>query len=480
MRPRTGPALAALGALLDRSLEQIAEAAADARTFDRETVRAVADVWDGNTLPLFRAAADPAPRARERRALAVLERMAGFGDRRRAWMVEQAALAGHALEDVLPPAGERGPGRDFAGPVHAPSSDLTAEAAADAAAAYDLASARVRRLAVEGRGSGLVGVLALEVDRAYPTGGAAPTADAWLDVRFEGVGEVVFDSEDAGGARFAAGRNEVVVRLGGRGLVRASAATVWPHDEYWHLSGPGRRARVRVPRLGERTAPDDHPPEGVRLGPAATTAATLLLLAMVGIRTVAAAGEVERIPVQHLCRAFDGAGGDALAAGARPWPWGREAAFRELTQTWVRRGGRVLAPWFASRARRLPEPAGVLARAGAWTCAPEPVREPSAASVTRERARLRLVEHTAARTHSGSVREASLVLHLALPPRSGSADGAPWRMRVLTGADPGRVAFRTEAFRSTGRPALADSGGTGLLTMAGGALTANAGAWSLG
>ncbi|MDX3353750.1 hypothetical protein PV703_10605 [Streptomyces sp. ME01-24h] len=34
-----------LAALLDRSVEQIAEAAADVRQFDREAIRAAADVW---------------------------------------------------------------------------------------------------------------------------------------------------------------------------------------------------------------------------------------------------------------------------------------------------------------------------------------------------------------------------------------------------------------------------------------------------
>ncbi len=62
----------ALGALLDRSLVQIAEAA-DARVFDRETVRTVADVWDNNTFPLFRVAVAGTRRGRERRARASLE-----------------------------------------------------------------------------------------------------------------------------------------------------------------------------------------------------------------------------------------------------------------------------------------------------------------------------------------------------------------------------------------------------------------------
>ncbi|MFE1783069.1 hypothetical protein ACFW9F_10880 [Streptomyces sp. NPDC059506] len=53
MRAASPSSAAVLAALLDRSLVQIADASADARGFDRETVRAVADVWDNNTFPLF-------------------------------------------------------------------------------------------------------------------------------------------------------------------------------------------------------------------------------------------------------------------------------------------------------------------------------------------------------------------------------------------------------------------------------------------
>ncbi|MEV1203325.1 hypothetical protein AB0J07_25375, partial [Microbispora rosea] len=55
---RQGTALGALGSLLDRSLAQIAEASADARTYDRRTIYEVADVWDNNTFPLFHGSPD--------------------------------------------------------------------------------------------------------------------------------------------------------------------------------------------------------------------------------------------------------------------------------------------------------------------------------------------------------------------------------------------------------------------------------------
>ncbi|GAB7184587.1 hypothetical protein ATKI12_4418 [Kitasatospora sp. Ki12] len=85
---RRNSALALLGALLDRSLMQIADAAADARCFDRETIRAAADVWDNNTFPLFRVATAGTRGGRERRATAALEWMADLGEERRAWMTE--------------------------------------------------------------------------------------------------------------------------------------------------------------------------------------------------------------------------------------------------------------------------------------------------------------------------------------------------------------------------------------------------------
>ncbi|MBB5867888.1 hypothetical protein F4553_001267 [Allocatelliglobosispora scoriae] len=39
------------GDLLDRSIEQIAAVAADARDFDAARISRLADIWDNNTLP---------------------------------------------------------------------------------------------------------------------------------------------------------------------------------------------------------------------------------------------------------------------------------------------------------------------------------------------------------------------------------------------------------------------------------------------
>jgi hypothetical protein len=126
-------ALAGLGALLDRSIVQIANAAADARSFDRETIGAVTDVWDNNTFPLFRAATAGTAGERERRALAALRWMAHGGAQRRAWMVEQAAEAGHAIEELLPPLKTAAVGRDYRGMVRTPAMPMTFNVAADMA-----------------------------------------------------------------------------------------------------------------------------------------------------------------------------------------------------------------------------------------------------------------------------------------------------------------------------------------------------------
>ncbi|MEU2655979.1 hypothetical protein ABZ615_11705 [Streptomyces sp. NPDC007325] len=96
MRP--APATSVLAALLDRSLDQMTDAAAGVRLFDREAIRAASDVWDNNLFPLFWAASTSNAGERERRATAAVEWMAGLGERRRVWMTEQAAIAGYDIE----------------------------------------------------------------------------------------------------------------------------------------------------------------------------------------------------------------------------------------------------------------------------------------------------------------------------------------------------------------------------------------------
>jgi hypothetical protein len=89
-------------ALLDGSVAQIGQVSADGRYFDRQAVARIADVWDNNTFPLFGVALCRPLWLRERRARAALAWMADLGPSRRTWMIEQAAVAGHRLEPLLP------------------------------------------------------------------------------------------------------------------------------------------------------------------------------------------------------------------------------------------------------------------------------------------------------------------------------------------------------------------------------------------
>src|SRR4051812_45476817 len=99
----TGSAGEVFAALLDRSFAEIADLSADGRVFDRERVAENADVWDNNTAAFFRVAQTRPRRAREQAARAALVWMAELGPTRRAWMVEQATVAGHRLEPLLGP-----------------------------------------------------------------------------------------------------------------------------------------------------------------------------------------------------------------------------------------------------------------------------------------------------------------------------------------------------------------------------------------
>ncbi|GGM55171.1 hypothetical protein GCM10011608_45040 [Micromonospora sonchi] len=90
-------------ALLDRSVAQIGELAADGRYVDRQAIVRIADAWDNNTFPLFDTALTRPGWWRQRRARAALGRMADLSPDSRAWMIEQAAIAGYRLEPHLPP-----------------------------------------------------------------------------------------------------------------------------------------------------------------------------------------------------------------------------------------------------------------------------------------------------------------------------------------------------------------------------------------
>ncbi|MFC8450115.1 hypothetical protein [Kitasatospora sp. NPDC057223] len=228
-------AVAVLGALLDRTLVQIADASSDARGFDRETIRVAADVWDNNTLPLFRAATAGTQSRRERRARATLEWLASFGEERWTWVRDQASAAGHSLDELLAPPKPYVPGRDFLGQVMAPVMVVTPQITESLAVDYDLPSAAVRHLQVERAGSRLVGHLELAVARSYPVDDVNSPDTATLDIRLRDITEVRFDSHDARGVVLRTEADGVAIDIGTRSTLRAATT-----------------GRARTPRPGAR------------------------------------------------------------------------------------------------------------------------------------------------------------------------------------------------------------------------------------
>ncbi|TLP52404.1 hypothetical protein [Microbispora triticiradicis] len=221
-RSPNGTALGALGSLLDASLLRIAEASADARTYDRRAIYEIADVWDNNTFPLFHAATARTSIGRERRARAALAWMADFGLERRSWMVEQAEAAGRPLEQLLPPpVAEPAHKRNHRGPVTPRYVPLTAEAALGLSTDYDLAAARVRTLLLERAGTRLTGFLVLAAPRRYD-GGPQAVELPELHLRLEDVTDVGFDSGDRMGAALQCGAEEIVLRIGANGRLDAA------------------------------------------------------------------------------------------------------------------------------------------------------------------------------------------------------------------------------------------------------------------
>ena len=480
--PRSS-ALGILGALLDRSLTRIADSAADARRFDRDTIRATADVWDNNTFPLFRAATADTRSARERRALAALEWMAGPGEGRRAWMVEQASAAGHSLNGLLAPAKPCLPARDHLGRVTAPLTALTPQLAESLAADYDLPSAAVRRLRVERAGTRLVGYLELAVTRSYPVDDGSSPETATLGIPLRDITEVRFDSHDSRGAALRPEADRVSIGIGAHGTLRALSADLHPDDRCWHLSLAGRRADATTPPRGTRP---DHaaPPQEGRLGANATAAATLLHRAMLDLRMVRFVERAHRVPVHDFHRAFAGAGEAILAAGAHRLPHRREAAFRRLIETWARRGGPALGDWFATVLPRTTHRPDLLTgrrdQARADPEADAPLRSaPDPATVPDQpQAELRLATYTSAHTRHGTRHNASALVHLAVPPHPDAAEGTegaegtPWRLRALRGAAPARFQLRTEAFQGTSQPRVTgDANAARHFTLHDGALT---------
>ncbi|NEC66019.1 hypothetical protein [Streptomyces sp. SID9727] len=442
------PAMAVLAALLDRSVQQIAEAAADARWYDRETIRAASDVWDNNLFPLFRAAHSARPRTRERRALAALKWMAGISEHRRRWMTEQAGVAGYDIGPLLSMAEPYVPGRDHRGHVMAPlPRAVTVACVEELLPDYDLAAAEVSHLRVERAGADLTALLQLAVPRRFAVEEGGDLAPARLNLALDRVTEAAFDLSDTRGAVLDPRIDGIDVSVGAGGRLRADAAEYWCDDRSWHRSAAGRRADAVTPPRDRRSGRPEPPPSDGKLGAVAYAAAVLLRHVMWEIRSVRYPGEADRVPVSALCRAFEGAGAAVLAAGSAPRA-DREAAFRDLIRVWADRGGPVLARSFAGVLR---SSAG---RDDLIEADEDPVRAPSPLNETPRppeppRAALVMAAWTAARA-PGHPAEAQL--QLALPGRP----SAPWRLRSLSCPTPHAFRLAGAAFQGPG--ALARTG----------------------
>lgn len=481
MRPPTtpAPALAALGALLDRSLVEIADAARDARTYDRETVRAVSDLWDNTTYPLFWAASGRSDRQRDRRARAALTWMVRLRPTRWEWMVEQGTVAGHRIDALVRPAPTRVGQhfRDYRGLVRPSYDRWTPEALTALATDYEQGAATVRHIDLERAGTGLSGYLILDLVRSYDPGDDAPGGPAELHVHLYEVTEVDVDTDAAPGARLASTSDGFAIALGAGGALRAREASLHLRDSHWHLSGAGRRADALVPpRQGVTRL--HRPPRRGELEGSVLGAANFLSRAVLLIRSVRYPSDIEHFPVVACCRALEGAGRDILAAGALPRRR-REAAFRSLTATWLRRGGTELAPHWKRLLRDDPNAEELARGAREDLGGPEaaaPVPGAGQAPLCPEHAQLRMVSYTAEHTDRGSRREAAALAHLALPAED---EGAPWRMRVLRASGPGRLRARTEAFDGAGGVGVdTERNGRQTLVTGGDALTLDAASWS--
>ncbi|MEW1863265.1 hypothetical protein AB0399_23360 [Streptomyces sp. NPDC088194] len=452
--PRGGAsAMPVLVALLDRSVEQIAQAAADVRWFDREAICAAADVWDNNVQPLFWAVCTSSAAERERRARKVLEWMAALGERRRAWMTERAAVAGYAPESFLAPAAPDLPGRDSLGHVRAPQCRLTPQYVEDLVADYALATASVRHLRFERAGTRLTAFLRLAADRRFSTGESAPASPALVDLRLEGVTDAVFDFCDPRGVVVDAGRSQIAISLGTGDRIRAQAGECRVDDGSWHQSAAGRRADALTP---PRTAELGRlrPPQAGGLGTDAGAAALLLQGIMLELRSVRYAKRADHVPVLRWCRVLEHAGAAILAAGSRRGSRRRQAAFRDVIRTWGERAdpdtARRLAGILKERTGRadlIEVPRAPERRppslAGSPSVSEVPVPVPSQAVLT-------MVAWTAA--HTGHLAEcpATAQLQLAVPPRPDETPSAPWRLRTVSCTDPDAFHVHTDAFQGPG------------------------------
>jgi hypothetical protein len=112
-------ALVTWGAILDRSLDEIAAASADPASFDGRVINQIADVWDNNTVPFFGAALARTRRRREHLAEVGLAWMGDFGPERRAWALAHTTDLGYDLNlPELTPEHAQATDPVETGPIH--------------------------------------------------------------------------------------------------------------------------------------------------------------------------------------------------------------------------------------------------------------------------------------------------------------------------------------------------------------------------
>ncbi|MFJ5230656.1 hypothetical protein ACIQBJ_12280 [Kitasatospora sp. NPDC088391] len=455
-------ALAAYAALLDHSVDRIAELASDARHFDRKEVHRLADVWDNNTHALFASATTPFRVLRGRAARGGLRWTADFGTARRGWVVETTAAAGFPVERHLrPPAPEFGHWRSHTGEICSVYGDLTAEVAAGLAAEYLLPEAACRLLQVERHGADR-SECRFEVvlpSRAERTGrpparlhlsGAEPTG-----LRFDSAG-------DTAGLRIEVTPAGVLLGLGPDAELRCRSVSYRLEDDEWHRTPTGRRYALAHPADAEPAPRRTRRPWVVGPFGEAVRAAVVLRAAMLAVRRVGHSGSVDRVPLDALTTALSGAGRDILAAGAHR-SGRRDAAFRALADTWFDRGGPDFAREIGECGPGLP--------AGR----PDPGPAPARPRLRSAPAQLRILHYEAANRWATPGEPSPdwpfVQLHFAQPP----AAAGPWRMVGHRRTGPFALRLTPDALRAEATPELsaaALTAGPGL-TVTGGDLAAD-------
>ncbi|GAA2976809.1 hypothetical protein GCM10010519_09840 [Streptomyces lactacystinicus] len=426
-------ALRALARLIDRTFARVAAAAVDARTFDRALIARETRFWSDVEPAVAALAARPGT-GRALLARRTLRWIADHDADRHDWAAEDPGTAGL----LLPPRPDDPslPSWDVRGHIAPPWSRPLGEDARAALSPYDPTDCRFLGLEAEFRRDRLDAALTVQLPRRYDAGERVH-AGARLGIELEAVSELSFTSGSGptGALTWHTGNGRVEVLAGEHGRLVAERAVLRIGDACWHLSEPGRSAAAVTPRHRDERRPEEWP-----LGPAfalafphhasSRLASALVRQALAGISR---ARRVERVDQRHiltLCRVFEGAGTELLAAGAHG---GR--AFRRLILRWVERGGEPLTDWFAGilHVNSRGGPTGAWARKlavelarrsgprppGPWTPPPEPPPELPRTAVLR----LLSVDFDE-RRHERSA--AGATVQFAVPPTDGGGREDGW------------------------------------------------------